>query len=92
MAEAIINYFTIEHFFFGLGVVMIISFLFNRKQPVPTISFFIIVLWELFEIREHPIYWRYNYMNNIMDLIVGLLAIFIGERIWKKLYKPHKMS
>jgi hypothetical protein len=80
MVEALVNHWTIDHFFFGLGIALIISFLLKRKYPAESISLFILVLWELFEYREYSYYWSINYQNNIMDVIVGFIAVIISIR------------
>ena len=87
MVEAIINHWTIAHFFFGLGIVVIISFFVNRRYPVFTLSLFILILWEMFEFKQRPPYWIRNYQNNIMDVIVGYIAVLIGARIYNYIVK-----
>jgi len=83
MAEPLINFWTLDHFFFGLGVALITSFLLKRKHPISLNSFFILVLWEMFEFREAPKYWLINYKNNIVDVIIGFIAVVIGVRIYE---------
>jgi hypothetical protein len=87
MVEPLINYFTLEHLLFGIGTAIIISILSRRNDRVFLISFYIILLWELFEFRQWPHYWIDNYLNEIMDIIVGGVGIFLGFRIVKKFQK-----
>ena len=92
MVEAIINSWTIHHFFFGLGISLIISYLATKRHGVFTISFFILVLWEMFELKEKPSYWLINYQNNIMDVIIGVIAVVIGRRFFELIIERYKIS
>ena len=85
MVESLINYWTTHHFFFGLGVSIVIVLLLNRKHPNYTITLFILVLWEMFEYREFRSYWIINYLNNIMDVIVGFIAVIIVNLLFDKI-------
>jgi hypothetical protein len=78
MVEAIINHWTFYHFLFGLGTFLIVNYLLRHRNPQISISLFILVLWEVFEFRNHSYYWVVNYQNNIMDVIVGFVAVFLG--------------
>ena len=77
MVESLVNYYTIEHFIFGLGIAAIITILNRTKHKVFSVSFFIVILWELFELKEYTNYWITNYLNNIMDIFIGLVGIII---------------
>jgi hypothetical protein len=83
MVEPLINHWTVDHFLFGLGISIIISFLIKRKYSTSLITLFILVLWELFEYREKSSYWIINYQNNIMDVIVGFVAAIIGFKFYE---------
>jgi len=80
MVEPLINHWTIDHFFFGLFITFIISFLSRSKYPISSISLLILVLWEMFEYREWPHFWVINYRNNIMDVVVGFFAVIVGVK------------
>jgi hypothetical protein len=81
MVESIINHWTVYHFLFGLGTAFIISYIIKTRNPISSISLFILILWEIFEFRKNPHYWTINYLNNIMDIVVGLIAVFFGFKI-----------
>ena len=90
MVEALINYYSIEHFIFGFGTAVIISMLLRKRHPTLTISICILILWEIFEFTrgQRAInYWITNYQNNIMDVIVGFVAVVIGWRAFNLVYK-----
>lgn len=81
MVEALVNYWTLQHFFFGIGTSILIVLLLRVKYRIITISLSIISLWEVFQYREYPIQWLHNYGNNVVDIIVGLIGIFLGNKI-----------
>ena len=83
MVEALINHWTVDHFLFGLGLAIIISFLIRLKYSTSLITLFILVLWELFEYREGSRYLIINYQNNVMDVIVGYVAAIIGIKFYE---------
>ena len=90
MVEALINYYSIEHFFFGLGIAIIISILMRKRHPILNISLFILILWEIFEFtrgQRATTYWITNYQNNIMDVIVGFIAAIIGWKVFNLVFK-----
>jgi len=84
MAEALVNYFTLEHALFGTGTAIIISLLLRAKYSRVTIPVFIILLWELFEFRGQDFYWTHNIGNQVVDVFVGVLGVFLGNYLLEK--------
>jgi hypothetical protein len=81
--EPLINSWTYQHFLFGLGVSIVIAGLMRLKYRISTISLSILVLWELFEFRDHTTYWLTNYANNLFDILVGFVGVLIGMNLVK---------
>ena len=84
MVEALVNYWTLEHIFFGLGAAVYVSLLLRAKYSSATIPVSIILLWELFEFREHTFYWTHNIGNQLVDIVVGVLGILLGNYLMEK--------
>ncbi|MFC1804131.1 hypothetical protein ACFL0D_09250 [Thermoproteota archaeon] len=81
MAEALLNYWTLAHFLFGIGTSILIALLLRSKYRIVTISFTFILLWEAFEFRNTTFHWVYNYGNNVVDVIIGFIGILLGIKV-----------
>jgi hypothetical protein len=90
MTEALVNHWTLDHFLFGIGTSAIIYFLLRFKYRVYTVSFAIILLWEAFEFRASSSYWIRNYGNNLVDIVVGIVGVFLGNKILDTLLRGRK--
>ena len=84
MAEPLFNYWTIEHILFGFSSALIIGYLLRLKRSDVTIPLYIILLWELFEFKNQRHYWVNNIGNQIVDIIVGIIGIYIGTFVYKR--------
>jgi hypothetical protein len=79
----LVNYWTIEHFVFGFGTSIIVAWLLRYKHRTITIPLIIILLWEVLEFRQNSANWIYHIGNNIVDVLIGLLGIFLGNKVYK---------
>ena len=87
MVESLINYWTVEHFLFGIATGIIVLIISRSKYRVPVMSFFIFVLYEMFELKQWPNYWIENYLNNLMDIIAGSVGAAIVILLWNRFTK-----
>ena len=87
MAEPLLNYYSVEHLVFGIGIAIIIGVLAKSKYRTYLISLFIVSLWELFEFREMPEYWINNIGNNLMDIVVGMAGVLLVAGVMRLFHK-----
>ena len=92
MVEALVNYLSAQHLFFGFGTGIIISILLRLKFSNFTIPVFIIILWEFFEYRTLTYYWINNIGNQIADVIIGILGIVVGNILIEKVVNRSQKS
>ena len=72
-----------EHFVFGFGTSLIVSWLLRFNHKSFSIPLIVILLWEVLEFRQDSAIWIHTIGNNIVDILIGLLGIFLGNWIFK---------
>ena len=81
MADFLINQYTIEHLLFGIGAGIFFLIISKLKFRVSLMSLSVIILWEIFEYRQSPRMWMLDYLDNLIDILVGFTGILIGTKI-----------
>ena len=67
--EKIFDFWTIPHLLFGIVSGMCCSFPYQ---------FFLLIFWELGEYAIEPNLWLLSWDNNVFDVVIGILGLFLA--------------